>query len=218
MSIYFWPSLFLALGLLLILAEVFVPSGGMIGLCALACLGLSLWYAFDLSTMTGAWFLLIEVVVLPATIALAFSLWSRSPLARKMFLAPPSDEELGASHDEHRLEALVGQVGRAVTPLRPCGHLEVDGRRFDGLADDGFIPEGTLVRVIGIRTGQLLVRRGMDDFGDRLREHRDPRQTASNHNLEPPPGEPRTQAPGPPPDPSSASLADRTVSLLEDSP
>ena len=38
MSVLFWPSLFLALGLLLLLVEVFIPSGGMIGLCSLLCL------------------------------------------------------------------------------------------------------------------------------------------------------------------------------------
>ena len=42
MSVLFWPSLFLALGLLLLLIEVFIPSGGMIGLCSLLCLALSL--------------------------------------------------------------------------------------------------------------------------------------------------------------------------------
>ena len=65
MSVLFWPSLFLALGLLLLMVEVFIPSGGMIGLCSLLCLGLSLWYAFSQSLGMGAMFMLVDLVALP---------------------------------------------------------------------------------------------------------------------------------------------------------
>jgi membrane-bound ClpP family serine protease len=158
MSVLFWPMLFLALGLLLLIAEVFIPSGGFIGLSSVVCLVLSLWYAFQQSAVMGASFMLIDLVVLPATAAFALSLWSRSPLARRVFLKPPTPDEIGVSHADHHLEHLVGQIGRALTPLRPSGHIEIEGRRVDGLAEEGFLPSGALVRVIRIRSGQLVVR------------------------------------------------------------
>ena len=40
MSTLAWPLLLLAFGLILLIAEVFIPSGGLIGLLALCCLGL----------------------------------------------------------------------------------------------------------------------------------------------------------------------------------
>jgi membrane-bound ClpP family serine protease len=161
----FWPSLFLVLGLLLLIVEVFIPSGGLIGICSLACLLLCLWYAFSQSLVMGAMFMLVDLVALPLTAMGAFSLWSRTPLGRKFFLRPPAPEEIEVSHTDHHLEHLVDQVGRALTPLRPCGHIDIEGRRIDGLAEEGFLPAGCLVRVLRVRSGQLIVR-GLEDTAD----------------------------------------------------
>jgi membrane-bound ClpP family serine protease len=158
MSIFFWPSLFLALGLLLLIVEVFIPSGGLIGLCSIACLALSLWYAFSQSMGIGATFMLVDLVALPITAALAFSLWSHSPLGRKFFLIPPSREEIEVSHNELHLDHLVGLEGRALTPLRPSGNIEIEGRRLEALAEEGFLSAGTSIRVLRVRSGQLIVR------------------------------------------------------------
>src|SRR3954452_8829343 len=169
MSVLFWPSLFLALGLLLLIVEVFIPSGGLIGICSVACLLLCLWYAFSHSLAMGATFMLVDLVALPLTAMGAFSLWSRTPLGRKFFLQPPAPEEIGVSHTDHHLENLVDQIGRALTPLRPCGHVEIDRRRVDALAEEGFLPAGSLVRVLRVRSGQLIVR-GMTEVADLPRD------------------------------------------------
>ncbi len=158
MSILFWPSVFLLLGLLLLIFEVFIPSGGLIGICSIFCLVLCLWYAFAQSLGLGATFMLIDLVALPITAGLAFSLWSRTPLGRKFFLRPPAPEEIEVSHADHHLECLVGQVGRTLTPLRPCGHVEIDGQRADALAEEGFVPAAATIRVLRVRSGQLVVR------------------------------------------------------------
>lgn len=173
MSVLFWPSLFLALGLGLLIVEVFIPSGGLIGVCSAACLMLCLWYAFSQSLAMGAAFMLIDLVALPLTAMGAFSLWSRTRLGRRFFLQPPAPEEIEVSHADHHLEPLVDQLGRALTPLRPCGHIEVDGRRADALAEGGFVPGGCTVRVLRIRSGQLIVR-GVDEPADLARVE-DPR-------------------------------------------
>ncbi len=162
MSVVFWPSVFLAMGLLLLLVEVFIPSGGMIGLGAIACLVLCLWYAFAQSLALGTMFMLIDLVALPLTASLAFSLWSRTPIGRRFFLKPPAPEEIAVSHTDHHLDQTIGQVGRTLTPLRPCGHVEMDGRRLDALAEDGFIPADAAVRVLRTRSGQLVVRALLD--------------------------------------------------------
>ena len=117
MSILFWPSVFLVLGLLLLIVEVFIPSGGFIGICSIFCLVLCLWYAFAQSLGLGVTFMVVDLVALPLTAGLAFSLWSRTPLGRRFFLKPPAPEEIEVSHADHHLESLVGQVGRTLTPF-----------------------------------------------------------------------------------------------------
>jgi membrane-bound ClpP family serine protease len=162
MSILFWPSVFLVLGLLLLILEVFIPSGGFIGISSIFCLVLCLWYAFAQSLGLGVTFMVIDLVALPLTAGLAFSLWSRTPLGRRFFLKPPAPEEIEVSHADHHLESLVGQVGRTLTPLRPCGHVEIDGHRTDALAEEGFLPAAATVRVLRVRSGQVVVR-GISD-------------------------------------------------------
>ena len=53
MSALGWPLLLLALGLILLISEVFIPSGGLIGFLAVSCVGLSLWKAFQHSYDLG---------------------------------------------------------------------------------------------------------------------------------------------------------------------
>jgi membrane-bound serine protease (ClpP class) len=154
----FWPIVFLLMGLLLLSLELFVPSGGFIGFSAVVCLGLGLWNAFQSSRRLGITFLMVDFVAVPTTAIVAFRLWVRSPLGRRFSLAPPEPGEIDVSHRDRRFQDLVGVDGRALTTLRPCGHVEVQGRRYDGMAESGLIAEGDRVRVVRIRSGQVVVR------------------------------------------------------------
>jgi membrane-bound ClpP family serine protease len=168
MSTLAWPLLLLAFGLLLLIGEVFIPSGGLIGLLALSCLVLSLWKAFQQSTDLGLKFLLADFLLMPLAMLLAVYLWPRTPLAKRVFLRPPAREDIEASHANHRLDHLVGQLGRALTPMRPSGLVDFDGRRLDGLSEDGLIPSGALVRAVRVRGGQLVVRTAPDPTLDEM--------------------------------------------------
>ena len=201
MSIVFWPSVFLILGLLLLILEVFIPSGGFIGICSIACLALCLWYAFAQSLGLGVTFMAIDLVALPLTAGLAFSIWSRTPIGRKFFLKPPAPEEIEVSHADHHLECLVDQVGRTLTPLRPCGHVEIGGQRADALSEEGFLPAGATIRVLRIRSGQVVVR-----------EIRDPASAVAADS-------PRTiEIRGPMSGPSPIATTADAVSIFEDAP
>jgi len=158
-----WPLLLLAFALILLIAEVFIPSGGMIGILAAFCLVWSLWLAFRSSYSLGLRFLAADVVLLPMAFSLALYLWPKTPMAKHVFLRPPGPEEIEVSHAPHRLDHLVGEVGRALTPLRPSGLVDFDGRKLDGLSEDGLIAAGTLVRAVRVRSGQIVVRTAPDE-------------------------------------------------------
>lgn len=157
MNTLIWPILLLVFGLVLLIAEVFVPSGGLIGLLAAGLLVVSLYQAFA-QTAYGWYFLLADFLLLPLALVFAVYLWPRTPMARKVFLAPPDPEEMSVAHSGGRLDHLIGQFGRALTPLRPSGLVDFDGRRLDGLSEDGLIPSGALVRAVRVQSGQLVVR------------------------------------------------------------
>ncbi|GIW87293.1 MAG: hypothetical protein KatS3mg108_1617 [Isosphaeraceae bacterium] len=152
-----WPTLCLLGSLLLVLAEAFIPSGGLIGILAVGLLLVSLYLAF--TTTAYGWLFLIAVgVLLPATVMLAVSLWPHTPIARYLFLPPPTTEETTPGPSAWPLSHLVGQIGRTVTPLRPTGIVLFEGRRHEAISEGIPIEANTLVRALEIRGGRLIVR------------------------------------------------------------
>lgn len=165
-----WPILCLAIGLILLIAEVFIPSGGLIGILAIGLVVVSLGLSFAQSTTLGLRFLVAICVLMPLALALAVYLWPRTPMAKWIFLKPPDPEDVAAGPVLHgvRLEHLIGQFGRALTPLRPSGSVDFDGRRLDGLSEEGLIPPGSLVRAVQVRGSQLVVRMAPDRTLDEI--------------------------------------------------
>lgn len=156
-SSLFWAILFLGLTLTTFLLEIFVPSGGMLGIAGIAFLATSLWHAFSVSSAVGWLFLGGYVVMLPVGLALALKIIPKTALGRKILLSPP---ELGDDPQSHREVGhhLIGQIGRAVTVLRPSGFVDFDGRRVDARSEEGFLAAGALVRAIRIQSGEIVVR------------------------------------------------------------
>ena len=158
MSAFAWPLILLVLGLVLLVCEALIPSGGMLGAMALVALVWSLCEAFQRSANLGLQFLLADLLLTPMAIGLGLYLWPKTPLAKRMTLKPPGSEEIAVSHSGTCLDHLVGQRGRSITPLRPVGMVDFDGRKLDALSEDGLIAEGTWVTAVRVRAGQLTVR------------------------------------------------------------
>jgi len=162
-----WPILTLVVGLFLFVSEAFIPSGGLIGLMAFGFVGISLYLAFA-TTPYGWLFLLITGLLLPLSLMLAVSLWPRTPMGKMLTLNPPEPDGSSGDLDHEVLHHLVGHLGRCLTPLKPTGLVDLDGRKFEGAAEDGLIPAGTLVQVVQVRGNRLSVRRAeipaIDDF------------------------------------------------------
>ncbi|MGB5314315.1 MAG: NfeD family protein, partial [Polyangiales bacterium] len=53
---------------------------------------------------------------------------------------------------------LVGQVGKALTDLRPAGKIVIDGKRYEAASEREFVPRGSRVRVVGKDGPELIVR------------------------------------------------------------
>lgn len=154
----FWPIVCLVAGLLLLFVEVFIPSGGLIGFLSIGMLVVSLWLGFTHSTTTGLALLVSLLVLLPMTLGLAVKLWPKTPMGKRLILRPPDADELLPESFGPPLEHLIGQFGRTLTPLRPSGAVDFEGRRLDGLSEEGLIPTGSLVQAVQVRGHQLVVR------------------------------------------------------------
>ena len=164
MSYLMWPLLLLALGLFLLITEAFIPSGGLIGILAVGCLLWSLYLAFTVPSAPNlGWaFVVADLILIPIVMVVAVQLWPKTPLARRIFLPPPDPDDAETIHERQRFDHLIGDFGRALTPLRPSGSVDFEGRRIDARAEEGLIAAGSLVRAVRVESGILIVRMADD--------------------------------------------------------
>jgi hypothetical protein len=155
----FLPLMLVAVGLLLVILEVLLPSWGMIGVAASASLLAGLWFAFQRSVGLGVAMVLAEAVSLPVALGGSYLVWARLGLGRRTRLEPPTADEVDVCHSGKGLDELVGRVGRSVTQLGPSGYVEFGQARVEGVSVDGIVPAGMLVVAVNVRLGRVMVSR-----------------------------------------------------------
>jgi membrane-bound ClpP family serine protease len=142
----------------LIIAEVFVPSGGLISICALACLIGGIVIFFRHSTTAGWAGVIIAVVMIPSVIVIAYRIFPHTKFGKSVTLAPPERQRGDAIADTPELKGLLGAVGMVITPLRPVGMCDFSGQRVECVAEGGYVDKGRKIKVIHVEGTQLTVR------------------------------------------------------------
>jgi membrane-bound ClpP family serine protease len=160
MSPLVWSLLLVVVGLALVLLEVFVPSGGVLGLLAVLALGAGIVTAFvEQGAMVGMGVLAGTLAAVPAVLVLAFRWFPSTPLGRRVLPPPPStDDVLPDVSLRQRLRGLVGRRGRAASELLPWGTVEIDGEAFEAMSEGGPIAAGEPVEVVAAQSRALIVR------------------------------------------------------------
>lgn len=166
-----WAIILLLLGCALVVLEVFIPSGGILGMLAgLAILG-SIVFAFRRDTTAGLSFVLVALVAVPVLLTLAFRIWPHTPLGKAFLGELPSEDETKPV-DPRR--ALVGRFGVAKSKMLPSGSVLIDGHRIDAVAQGDAIEPGEPVVVVEVRANRVVVRRAdQDELDQRAADPRD---------------------------------------------
>jgi membrane-bound serine protease (ClpP class) len=157
-------SLFLAyvlivIGLLLLAAELFIPSGGVLFVLAICALVGGIWMVFQQDAQKGWITLVVVLLLVPILGGVLFHYWPRTPMGRRFMLRGPEEDATVATMPVNlELEQLRGKVGRAIAPLRPAGVADFDGKRIDVLTEGMMVEPGTWLRVIDVRAGKVIVR------------------------------------------------------------
>lgn len=155
--------------LLLFIAEIFIPTGGVLGILCVISVVSSIACFFRHDAVWGVAALMLYVLLIPIALFFGLRLWTQSPLARRMVLggvpteAGNDEEAMYASEHARRerlgtLGALIGAEGVAATPLRPVGFVLIGGRRIDALAEGSVIEAQTPVVVVEVIDNQVKVR------------------------------------------------------------
>lgn len=154
-----WAALLLLIGLGLVMLEVFVPSGGVIGFLSIASVLAAVALAFYRGAWYGLSFLGAAVIAVPIVLAAALRWWPETPIGRRVLLEAPTSEEVLPDSDQRRsLKSLVGRVGEAKSLMLPSGSVLIDGRTVDALSEGVAIEKGQWVQVVEVRGTRVVVR------------------------------------------------------------
>lgn len=159
-----WAAILMAVGLTTAVVELFIPTGGILGVVSLGSLLVSVGLAFHEGPWMGLAFLAFAVVAVPGTLAIGLRWWPHTPMGRRLLLeAPDAAKMLPDSPTRRELKSLVGQVGETKSWMTPGGAVEVQGRLIDALSEGLALEPGRRVRVVEVRGGRVLVRPVTDE-------------------------------------------------------
>lgn len=150
--------LLFVVAVLILIAEIFIPSHGILSVAGVGFLVAAIAETFRYGGRNaGLLAILGTAMFLPVFAYVAIKYWHITPIGRR--ISPPNPvltaADIGVPIEQ--LRALVGRRGRAVTDLRPVGTCEFEGRRLSCVADFGLIEAGTLVLATGVQSGNLSV-------------------------------------------------------------
>ena len=139
--------------------EVFIPSGGLLGiLSAAATLG-TIICLFMVDATYGWIGLGASLFLVPMALGLAMKIFPHTPIGRRLVLrSDGGPHEVRYSSQKSTDSELMNAEGVATTELRPVGVVSFDGRRVECLAERGVIEPGTRVRVVSINGIEIKVR------------------------------------------------------------
>ena len=169
--------IFAALGALLLMAEVFFPSGGLIGLLAGCSFISAIYFAYSYGGLAGGLgFAAAEVILAPIAIYAGLQILPHTPMGKVLVGQAPTEEEV-APNDPR--QALVGRVGVARSKLLPSGAVEIDGQLIDCITQGQAIDPGEYVKVVEVSSNRVVVRRAGTE------ERPDPAATAEDRLTRP---------------------------------
>jgi membrane-bound ClpP family serine protease len=156
-----WAVALLAVGLVVMVLEVFVPSGGVLGFVSIVAIVAGVVTAFnEAGLLAGLSLLATAVVLVPFVLLAAFHWFPVTPLGRRVLPDPPEPEDvLPARGRREALRALVGRRGIVASELVPWGQVVVGDSRVEALSIEGPLGEGLIVTVVGIDGMGVTVRR-----------------------------------------------------------
>lgn len=147
-----WAIILAILAVVIFVAEIFLPSGGLLGVLAAGCLAASVVLCFMIDRWLGAGVAVALMILAPFIWMAAINLWQRSPVGRKLTLTATVGEL-------PKVHVLVGAAGVTLTELRPMGECEINDTRIEAQSEMGvIIPAGKKIKVLSVAGGVATVR------------------------------------------------------------
>lgn len=146
-----------AIGLLLLLAEVFlIPGFGLAGIGGAAAILASIFLTFG-NIVQATYSILIALGLSIAGFFLLIRFIPSTRAWRKFILFTKQEKELGYTVGTKDLKRLTGKEGIAITPLRPSGIVEVNGKKLNTLTLGEYVDSNTKIKIISVEGNKIVV-------------------------------------------------------------
>jgi membrane-bound serine protease (ClpP class) len=156
-----WAVVLLGIGLAVMMLEVFLPSGGVLGFVSAMAIVAAIVTAFVQQGVLAGFVLLgMSIGLVPTVLMVAFRWFPATPLGRRVLPPPPEPSDVlpqRAARDAAK--AAVGLSGTVVDELVPWGRVLVADRLHEAMSDGGVVTAGTPIEVVGAQGTSLVVRR-----------------------------------------------------------
>jgi membrane-bound ClpP family serine protease len=162
MELLYWGLGLIGIGIILMILELFLPTGGSLAIAAVASMIAGVVCLFRYETIWGMSSLLGVIILLPVAVSFGVKHWPHTPMGRRI-IGAATDEEVAekrlAEEEARKTQlAVVGMEGVVVVDLRPIGVVEVGGKRYDARSESRFSPVGTKIKVVAVEANELRVR------------------------------------------------------------
>ena len=149
------PVILQLVGVIVIIAEIILPSGGILSVLAVGIFGYSLYVVFqDVSVSAGFGFVVADVILIPISVIVGLKLLAKSPATLRKELS----SEDGVTSQPSEMEKYIGMEGVAVTDLRLAGTAVINGKRLDVVSRGEYLEKDARIVVSAVTGNQIIVR------------------------------------------------------------
>lgn len=150
--LWVWLVILLVVALGLFIAELFIPSGGLLAVLGAVCVTGAIVICFMINRWLGTGVLAASVVLAPFAFGWGVSLWQKTPLGKRLIITEVTGEL-------PKPKVLIGSIGITLTELKPMGEVEIGDVKVEAQSEMGMIiPPGRRVKVLSLRNGLVTVR------------------------------------------------------------
>jgi len=151
----FWALILIAIAIVVMTFELFIPSAGLLGVLAAGLILASILMAYRASWMTGSIFLMVVLICIPGLIYGLLKAWPHTPIGKRILLDEPAAEQVLPPSTFSR--EWIGQIGIAKTKMLPSGTIIVNGEKMDAVSDGFPIEANQPIKITAIRGNRIYV-------------------------------------------------------------
>lgn len=158
-----WISgIFLTLGIILSIIEIFIPGVGFCGISGAICTIIGI--VFRAIDGISLYQLLVLILLIAGLFALAiflliFLIKSGLMIDIGVF---STGTALPKDYKNKEAKKLVGKIGKTTTDLMLAGRVKVRGKIYDAISEQNYIEKNKYVKIVKLEDNRLVVRRFWD--------------------------------------------------------